>query len=166
MKKGKGLAKGKPLQKSSGLTRTSSLKVNPKKVRTKRPTLLAKADQVFSRYVRTKAIQPNGLVPCYTCGKELTIEQMQLGHFMPRAFLQLRFNEDYNKPQCPTCNVTLHGNPKVFREKLEEEFGAEQISKDTTFNPNWKLTKEKLQKIQLKCKNYLNTHTLQGKKTE
>jgi hypothetical protein len=84
-------------------------------------TLIDECDTVFSRYIRIKYSRPDGICECYTCGTEQRYQNLQNGHFIPRANLATRFLEENCKPQCVGCNINARGNMKVFEQKLESE---------------------------------------------
>lgn len=76
-------------------------------------------DSVFSKYVRAKYQKT-----CYTC--EFT-GVLQNGHFVPRQYLAVRWEEDNCRPQCMNCNVFRHGKPLDFEERLVQELGAARV---------------------------------------
>jgi hypothetical protein len=78
-------------------------------------------DAVFSRYIRTKYANEQGIVKCYTSGKPLTIAESQCGHFIPRVHLATRWDERNCRPQSQHDNEFLQGNLAVFAAKLEAE---------------------------------------------
>ena len=79
-------------------------------------------DRVFSLYVRWKAADKHGLVECFTCGEKKPVKQMQAGHFIPRHYLAVRWDEKANvKPQCFRCNVMLRGNYPYFAFALGQD---------------------------------------------
>jgi len=77
-------------------------------------------DAVFSRYIRTKYANEEGMVQCYTSGKWITIGEAQCGHFISRSHLSTRWYEPNCRPQSQHDNEYLQGNLEVFRKKLEE----------------------------------------------
>lgn len=83
--------------------------------------LIADLDFVFSRFIRLKYCDENGIVECFTSGVKMRWQEAQCGHFVPRANLATRWLEDNCRPQSEYQNCHLSGNLKVFREKLELE---------------------------------------------
>ena len=83
--------------------------------------LMSDLDHVFSRYLRLKYSDSNGIVECYTCGKKHKWEEIQCGHFMGRSNLGTRWMEQNCRPQCEPCNCYKDGNLEVFENKLNEE---------------------------------------------
>ncbi len=84
-----------------------------------------KADEEFSKYIRNKYADKNGLVKCYTCKHYGTIKTMQNGHCLPRQYLSTRFSDKNCRPQCYACNMLYGGMVVIFLNKLCEEYGEE-----------------------------------------
>ena len=80
-----------------------------------------KLDQVFSRFIRQKYADNFGDVRCYTCPKKAPVAEMQNGHFVPRQYLTLRWDERNCRPQCYACNMLYNGQPSAFAARLESE---------------------------------------------
>ena len=97
--------------------------------------LEAKADRVFSQYIRLRNADNNGIVHCFTCGKPLKWRghggndgsAAHCGHYIKRTKRALRFNEINCQVQCLRCNNFLHGNDGVFRRNLVYKYGEEKI---------------------------------------
>lgn len=83
-------------------------------------------DAIVSKYVRRK-YSKGGICTCYTCGKRMTIQTSQNGHFVARSYLATRFDEDNMRPQCAGCNLFGNGKPLDFEEHLREEIGDERV---------------------------------------
>lgn len=81
-----------------------------------------KADEVFSRYVRTR---DQGT--CITCGIQKPISEMQAGHYVSRRHLSTRFDEWNVNCQCVSCNVFLKGNMVKYSRALMDKYGDEII---------------------------------------
>lgn len=85
--------------------------------------LIAAADDVFSKYVRAKGADENGIACCYTCGKPARWQELQCGHYIGRDItLYLRWDVRNCRIQCKTCNEFNSGNIAVFTQKLEEDY--------------------------------------------
>lgn len=80
-----------------------------------------KLDAVFSQYIRLKYADEYGVVNCFTCPKFGTVKEMQNGHFVPRQYLSLRWDERNCRPQCYACNMLYNGQPSAFAARLEAE---------------------------------------------
>jgi 5-methylcytosine-specific restriction endonuclease McrA len=82
-------------------------------------------DAIFSRYIRLRDADENGMVKCYTCPVIKPISEMQCGHFIPRANLATRWLPENCKPQCKGCNEFKDGALDAFAAHLEQDnFGA------------------------------------------
>ena len=97
------------------------------KTRVKRKTLIRKLDSEFSKYIRQKYAEKNGQVYCFTCTHKAHWKEMQNGHYISRACLILRWNEQNCRPQCAGCNIFRSGKPVDFRENLVKEIGEEEV---------------------------------------
>lgn len=100
------------------------------KTKTKQKTqaqLKKELDKTFSLWVRQYWANDNGMVACYTCGKVAHWKNLQNGHFVPRNYLILRWNEDNCRPQCVGCNMFGNGKPLDFEERLKKEIGAKKV---------------------------------------
>lgn len=83
--------------------------------------LIEDLDAVFSKYIRRKHADQNGLVQCFTCPVKLPIAEIQNGHFIHRTDLATRFLEDNCRPQCPNCNRIHNEDSSIFAIKLEQQ---------------------------------------------
>ena len=74
------------------------------------------ADRVYSRLVRLRAADKNGMTKCVTCGKRCRwdSEQMQAGHLRTRGHYSVRYDADNVFAQCRTCNY--YGDPARLKE--------------------------------------------------
>ena len=86
-------------------------------------------DKIFSLYVRAKYANVFGSVKCYTCGKSFHWRTIQNGHFVQRAILVTRWDENNCRPQCVGCNIFGRGKIHIFSEKLLKELGKEKYLK-------------------------------------
>lgn len=83
--------------------------------------LIKEADIVYSQYVRLSSADKNGEVKCYTCDTKKHWKYIQLGHYISRSCLYLRFDQRNTRNQCEHCNCHKHGNLIEFGKRLEEE---------------------------------------------
>jgi hypothetical protein len=83
--------------------------------------LVQDLDAIFSKWVRLKYADGEGVVKCYTCPTKKRVEEMQNGHFIPRANLSTRWMPENCRPQCEKCNCYLDGNTAVFEANLRLE---------------------------------------------
>ena len=83
--------------------------------------LIDDLDAVYSRYLRIKYADSNGIVECYTCGEKSHYTTQDCGHLFSRKHLILRWDCNNTRVQCKKCNQLLDGNIKIFKERLEAE---------------------------------------------
>lgn len=88
--------------------------------------LKRKADTAFSLYIRHRDF---GI--CYTCGKKFLVQSSlcHCGHFVPRNYSELRYDEVNNHCQCYGCNVCRKGNLDEYAARLMKDYGNEIIFK-------------------------------------
>src|ERR1035441_6586744 len=77
-----------------------------------------KLDKVFSEYIRRRNADKNGMTNCYTCGVMKHWKELQCGHFAPRQYTSLRYDERNCQTQCYACNMLYNGQPSAFAEHL------------------------------------------------
>lgn len=77
-------------------------------------------DAVFSKFIRQRDNHT-----CYTCGIIMEPTKSQNGHFVPRQYLSLRWDERNCHAQCYACNVLYNGQPSVYAIKLTEQYGPD-----------------------------------------
>ena len=104
-----------------------------------RNALMTKLDNEYSRYIRLR-----DHCTCYTCGKTQAFEYMQAGHYIRRKHLLYRWDDTNVHCQCYYCNCKLHGNMRVYRKKMAEQYGeiAVQLMEARRFetvllDPEW-----------------------------
>lgn len=96
----------------------------------RKPTLKkikAKADKVFSEYIRKLRSDSSGRCICVTCGIIKPIKEMQNGHYFPRNRLGTRFHEDNCHTQCPACNVFKRGNYTAYAAFMYNKYGKQKM---------------------------------------
>ena len=116
-------------------------------------------DMWFSRYIRLKYADDNGICTCYTCCYRNHWKKMHCGHLVSRYYLATRNDERNCRVQCPTCNLYRNGMIPDFSQKLEKELGdgitkelyreANKIVKDYPYQEkinHYRKLVEKLQK--------------------
>lgn len=86
-------------------------------------SLTAKADAVFSQYIRHRDADGRGNVRCFTCSKVAPIKEMQCGHFVSRIHKSLRWDERNANTQCVACNMFNEGKKDVYAVRLIEKYG-------------------------------------------
>lgn len=83
--------------------------------------LVSDLDEIFSKYIRIKHSNKDGIAKCYTSGVELPYTILQCGHFIPRSHLSTRWLEENCRPQAQFDNCYLSGNLKIFATNLDIE---------------------------------------------
>ena len=61
-------------------------------------------DAWFSKYIRIRDANHNGLCKCVTCDTVKTWKEMDCGHFQSRRFMATRWHEQNAHAQCQSCN--------------------------------------------------------------
>ena len=85
------------------------------------PKLLAKAQEVFNKWIRHRDAGKT----CITCNKPGD----QAGHYWPVRYSGVRFDPMNVHLQETACNKWQHGNQAVYRMKLVEMYGEEAVKK-------------------------------------
>jgi hypothetical protein len=81
---------------------------------------------IFSKFIRIKGSDENGMTECYTCGEKLHWKKLQAGHF---HHSKLDFDERNIHKQCVRCNKWLSGNLAIYATKLALELGVTGMKK-------------------------------------
>jgi hypothetical protein len=79
----------------------------------------------FSRYIRLRDSDENGMCVCKTCGAVKSYKQMDAGHFVSRRWKPTKYREDNVYAQCVHCNQHLSGNLALYRVAIGEEKALE-----------------------------------------
>ena len=105
----------------------SEIKTSTRKA--SRPTLMRKADDAFSLYIRTRDSQAyeGRAFKCISCGRVLPIDQADAGHMINRAHMSLRFNECNVNAQCRFDNRFREGDYSGYRKGLIEKIGEQKV---------------------------------------
>ncbi len=90
--------------------------------------LKAQADKIFSLYIRRKDAV-NGIARCVTCGKMDNWENMQAGHYIPRNWLKLRYDERNVHVQCVGCNCFKKGAMDEYARFLVKKYGVRILAR-------------------------------------
>ena len=107
-----------------------------KKPKVKKTSQLKKElDTIFSRFIRWR---DKG--QCYTCPKKDDPKYMQNGHFVPRQYLAVRYDEINCHCQCYACNMLYNGQPSRYAQRLREDYGEAII--DTLEGKRQLITKD------------------------
>ncbi len=74
-------------------------------MKTKLPTLIAKADKLASQYIRQKYADHAGNVTCISCDTVLHWKDAHCAHFIERGHKSTRWLEENLKVACCSCNT-------------------------------------------------------------
>ena len=87
------------------------------------PKLTAKAQKVFNKAIRERDSQ-DGYFTCISCGRTLTTDLMDCGHFVPvKNSSFLRFNEYNCSGECKRCNGFDEFHLIGYRRGIIEKYG-------------------------------------------
>lgn len=94
-----------------------------------RSTLMRKADDAFSLFIRTRDSQAyeGKAFKCISCGRVLSIDQCDNGHYVNRSHMSLRFSELNCNAQCRHCNRFQEGNIQDYRNGLIKKIGEKKV---------------------------------------
>lgn len=88
-----------------------------------------KAWPMFSKYIRLKASNQQGLVKCITCEAWGPWDiWAQAGHFIPGRGNAVLYDERQVHPQCYHCNCNLYGNWPVYLVAMTDMHGPKIVS--------------------------------------
>jgi len=77
----------------------------------------ATCDEWFSKYIRLRDANHNGLCRCITCSTVKHWSDMDCGHFQSRRFTATRWEEKNAHAQCQSCNN--YGSGEQYRHGIE-----------------------------------------------
>lgn len=92
-------------------------------MKTERQRAINRADQWFSKYIRTRGATIQGYNKCFTCGKIDHWKSLDCGHFQGRQHLATRWDEHNCQPQCKKCNAFEEGRKYEFGKQLNAKYG-------------------------------------------
>ena len=88
-----------------------------------------KAWAAFSKYIRLSYADKNGNCTCVTCGSVKPYKEIHAGHFIPKRNNAVMFEETNVHPQCPYCNLYMHGQGAKYYKFMLEKYGQEEIDR-------------------------------------
>jgi len=118
--------KRKPISEQKPMKRTKLAKKGKSDIRKIQDELWQECRRIIlNKYER------NGKHYCFTCDKEVSGSNRQLGHFIPNSVggALLRYNLDNLRIQCYYDNINLGGNGSEFYRRLVKENGGEFVEK-------------------------------------
>ena len=92
-----------------------------------RNKLIKSCDKLFSEYTRRLQRQTLRYNRCFICGKKISFEESQIGHYVRRSYIATRYLPEFCQVNCFDCNVVKSGNLKRYRERLVEEYGEDFV---------------------------------------
>lgn len=85
--------------------------IRKRKIKTKsRSQLVKELDAIFSRYIRLRDADKNGICSCITCGEKIHRKNIQNWHFITRGNYKYRRSVVNCWSQCMPCNIYKSGN--------------------------------------------------------
>ena len=85
--------------------------------------LIKKLDTIFSKYIRLRDSNSEGIGFCITCGKPGYWKYMDCGHFIKRQHMSTRYDEKNCNLQCKGCNCFEQGADALYTLALEKKYG-------------------------------------------
>lgn len=85
--------------------------------------LTKKLDKLFSLYIRQRDSDEDGYGNCATCGKNGHYKEMDCGHFIPRGYHSLRWDERNSVLQCAKCNRYRAGEQYLMAQYIDNKYG-------------------------------------------
>lgn len=92
------------------------------------PSLLKKADRIFSQMIRLQAADLYGNCICASCGRVYHWKQIHAGHFAGRNYGPTRYDPDNVHPQCCYCNTFHDGNAAGYAHFIIQKFNTKKIT--------------------------------------
>jgi hypothetical protein len=87
--------------------------------------LMSVADDVFSLYIRLRDTDSQGFGTCVSSGRIIPWTSSQLGHYIPRGYMEFRYHEKNCHIQSAHDNGRLHGNIPEYRRFIINTYGKE-----------------------------------------
>ena len=84
-------------------------------------------DTVFQFYVRLRDAMPGGMTKCISCGRILSFDKMQGGHYCSRRHFSTRWNEDNVHSECFSCNCMDGDHLIQYRKNLIRKIGEKKV---------------------------------------
>lgn len=91
------------------------------------PRLKKELDRVFSLYIRQRDADKDGFVVCPCCGTRIEWKSSQNMHYVGRANMNTRYDEDNCWAGCMSCNVFKNGNYPAYTNFLLNRFGEKWL---------------------------------------
>ena len=95
--------------------------------RSKRAILKDKTWKAFSKYIRLRDANNDGIAKCVTCEKEEYWNLGDAGHFVGGRTNAVLFHEEIVNFQCKHCNIFLRGNYQKYTLVMLDRYGREKV---------------------------------------
>lgn len=90
------------------------------------------ADNAFSKFIRLRDSDENGICVCITCRTRRHWSEMTCGHYIKRRHLATRWDEENAAAQCYECQQRAEGDPGFFEghaKAMMQRFGFGVIAR-------------------------------------
>lgn len=90
---------------------------------------IKKLDEVFSEFIRLRDSKPYGFrhFKCISCGRILPFNMADAGHYVSRANMATRFDEDNVHCECIMCNRFTENHLDGFAKNLVAKIGQDKL---------------------------------------
>lgn len=172
------LKQNKPLKAKTPLKAKATLKAKAKPKKQALPTITAlrrKADALFGHYVRLRDAEMIGNIEwqgqCISCERVYTVrwfdedkqkwrwgKRDNIGHFVGRGNMFLRYSDENCNGQDVYCNKYLSGNNAAYHKALDLKYGdgtANQLIDLAQKNKDYRLKREELLQVIAASTEYL-----------
>ena len=89
----------------------------------KKSCRISPADAWFSKYIRLRDADDNGVCQCCTCWVSFSWRDMTCGHFQKRHHAGTRFNDQNCAAQCVSCNSFRDGEQYKHGKYINLKYG-------------------------------------------
>lgn len=90
----------------------------------KEPNWEKKCWDAFSKFIRLRDADENGICKCFTCNYRAHWTKMDCGHGIPRQFKSTWLDERNNHAQDKRCNGFLGGMREVYKVEMDKKYGT------------------------------------------
>jgi len=78
---------------------------------------------IFSKFIRLRDSDKQGVGRCFTCGKPILWTQGDAGHGIPRQHKATKYDEKNSNLQCKPCNGFQGGMREVYKVAMDKKYG-------------------------------------------
>lgn len=79
---------------------------------------------IFSKYIRLRDSNAQGIGLCFTCRKPIHWTKGDCGHGVPRQHKGTKYNEQNNHLQCKSDNGFQGGMREAYKAEMDKRYGA------------------------------------------